>query len=178
MFLRKINAVISLLTTLLVLLHASLNAVTMLSAGAIQKPAVAVYTSWVLCGLMVLHALICIDMMVSHIMESKGRRYKKYAKLNAATVFQRISGGLLILFTALHVGGTAGPMKPPPVIHATVPVVFFTFVMAHVAVSTSKAFITLGIGNAKTVKAIDIAVKVICVITLIADIIGFYLYQV
>jgi hypothetical protein len=36
--------------------------------------------------------------------------------------------------------------------------------------------ITLGIGNAKTVKAVDIIVKVLCAVTLVADVVGFYLY--
>ena len=46
----------------------------------------------------------------------------------------------------------------------------------HTAISTSKAFITLGIGSAMFVKTVDIAVKVICGVTLVADIVGFYLY--
>ena len=44
------------------------------------------------------------------------------------------------------------------------------------AVSAAKAFITLGIGNTKTFKAVNIAVKLLCGITLIADVAGFYLY--
>jgi hypothetical protein len=56
--------------------------------------------------------------------------------------------------------------------------VFFTVALAHTAVSTGKAFITLGLGSAKFVKAADIAVKVICAATLIASLIGFYLYKV
>jgi hypothetical protein len=48
--------------------------------------------------------------------------------------------------------------------------------MAHIAVSVSKAFITLGIGNAKFIKGVDISTKAICAITLVADIVGFYLY--
>ena len=48
--------------------------------------------------------------------------------------------------------------------------------MAHVAVSTSKAFITLGIGNAEFIKTLDAVVKVVCVATLIADVAGFFLF--
>ena len=47
---------------------------------------------------------------------------------------------------------------------------------SHYAVSISKAFITLGIGDAKFIKTADIAIKAICATTLIADIIGFYLF--
>ena len=69
-------------------------------------------------------------------------------------------------------------MQPPQIVHVIVPPVFFTLVMVHISASTGKALITLGIGNAKFVKIADVVVKIICLFTLIADIIGFYLYQV
>ena len=65
-------------------------------------------------------------------------------------------------------------MQPPKIVHA----MFYTIVLMHAAVSTSKAFITLGIGNAKFVKVVDIVVKVICAATLIAALTSFYLYRV
>ena len=52
---------------------------------------------------------------------------------------------------------------------------FFTIVLTHIAISTGKAFITLGIGNAKFIKVVDIVMKVICGATLIAGVIGIYL---
>ena len=45
-------------------------------------------------------------------------------------------------------------------------------------VETIKKAVEKGIGNAKIVKAADIAVKVICAATLIAALTGFYLYKV
>jgi hypothetical protein len=78
----------------------------------------------------------------------------------------------------LHVLGTVGVIQPPQAVHAILPPLFFTVALMHTAVSTSKAFITLGIGNVKTVKVIDITIKVICALTLVADIVGFYLYLV
>ena len=79
---------------------------------------------------------------------------------------------------ALHVLGVVGITNPPQLVHAILPPLFFAFSLMHVAVSVSKAFITLGIGNAKAIKAIDIAVKMLCAVTLVADIVGFYLYVV
>ena len=72
--------------------------------------------------------------------------------------------------------GATGIMQPPPLIHAIVPPLFFTIVLAHVAVSTPKALITLGFGNTKFIKISGIVIKVICIATLVADIVGFYLY--
>ena len=176
MLMRKINAGLSLLTAFLLLDHAIFNAVRMISRGTIEKSGT--FMPWILFGLMLAHAFISIDLAVSAHEETEKRKCKAYPKLNIATIFQRVSGCALILFSALHVAGAAGLMTPPPAVHATVPAVFFTIALTHTAVSTSKAFITLGIGNAKFVKVVDIVVKVICVATLIASLTGFYLYKV
>ena len=174
MQLRKINAGVSLLTTALLLVHAISISFWMLSRGEIPKPSGLM--PWILTGCMALHVFISIDMVVTGIMSEKGSKGKKYPRLNASTFLQRASGMLLILFTALHIAGATGAMTPPPAVHAVVPVLFFTIAMLHAAVSTGKAFITLGIGDAKVFKAADVAVKVICGVTLVADVIGFYLH--
>ena len=176
MLMRKINAGLSLLTTLLLLDHAIFNAVCMISRGTIENGGS--FMSWILFGLMLTHAVISIDLAISAHSETEKRKCKSYPKLNIPTTIQRISGIILIIFAALHVAGAAGFMTPPPIVHAVVPAVFFTIALAHVAVSTGKALITLGIGNAKFVKAADIVIKVICAATLIAALTGFYLYKV
>lgn len=63
------------------------------------------------------------------------QKYRTYPKLNLQTLLQRITGVLMILFTALHVAGAAGFMTPPPAVHAIVPPLFFAMVLAHVAVA-------------------------------------------
>ena len=176
MLMRKINAVVSLLTAVLLLNHGIFNAVRMISRGTIEKSVT--FTSWILFGLMLAHAVISIDLAISAHSETEKQKNKSYPKLNAATIFQRISGMVLIVFAGLHAAGAAGFMTPPKLVHAILPPLFFTIALAHVAVSTSKAFITLGIGNAKFVKAVDIVIKVICAATLIAALTGFYLYKV
>ena len=176
MLMRKINAGLSLLTALFLLDHAIFNAVRMISRGTIEKGGT--FMSWILFGLMLAHAVISIDLAITAHSEAEKRKCKSYPQLNLSTIVQRISGVLLIIFAALHVAGAAGLMSPPPIVRAIVPAVFFTIALMHVAVSTSKAFITLGIGNARLVKAIDLVVKVICVATLITALIGFYLYRV
>lgn len=174
MIARKVNAGISLLTTCLIFIHAISIAVWMLSFGTIGRlPAI---LSWMLVACVLFHAFISIDMVVSGLMSDEPRKGKMYPKLNRATIVQRVSGFLMIVLAGLHVAGTVGPMQPPRIIHGIVPPLFFAIVMAHVAISTSKAFITLGIGNVKFLKRADIAIKALCVATLAADVVGFYLY--
>ena len=80
------------------------------------------------------------------------------------------------MFAALHVAGTTGALQPPHLVHTILPPIFFAIALAHTAVSVDKAFITLGIGNARFAKAVSIIIKVICAATLIAGVVGFYLY--
>ena len=174
MLMKKINAALSLFITLLIFAHAISIAVWMLSMGEIGRaPAI---VSWGVMGLVALHAFICIDMVLSPHLNGKHSKSKAYPKLNRVMIVQRISGALMVLFTGLHIAGAIGAITPPRIIHGIVPPLFFAIVMAHVAVSTSKAFVTLGIGNAKFIKTADIVIKVICVLTLIADVAGFFLY--
>ena len=174
MILRKINAVLSLLCTVMFMDHAIFNAAWMLSRGTIPKDANSM--PYILMGAMVTHAIISIILAILGHRGAEKRKCKGYASLNRPTYFQRFGGIALLIFTALHVAGTAGPLKPPAVIHAVIPPVFFAIALAHAAISTSKAFITLGIGSAKFIKAFDIVMKIICIATLIADVAGFYLY--
>lgn len=176
MVLRKINAGVSLLATVLLLNHAISLSVWMLSGGSIAlSPGI---WPWILVGTMVIHAMISIDLAISAHADEQAHKGKSYPKMNVQTIVQRISGVLMIVFAALHIAGAAGYMKPPKLVHSIVPPLFFTLVLSHIAVSASKALITLGIGNAKVFKVADIVIKVICGATLIAAITGFYLYRV
>ena len=174
MLLRKINAIISFLTTLFLLYHAIFTSIWMLSKGSVEQSAPV--APWILAGLMGVHAFISIYFAVSAQEEGEKRKVKHYPKLNGATIFQRVSGILLIVFTALHVAEASGAMQPPHIVHTILPPLFFTVALAHTAVSTDKALITLGIGNARFIKVVRVAVRLICAVTLIAAIAGFYLY--
>ena len=174
MILRKINAILSLVTTALLLNHAIFNAIRMLSRGSVAKPANNL--SFVLFGLMMVHAFISILLAFLGHKGAEKRKCKEYSNLNTSTIIQRMSGVALILLTVLHVAGTVGGLHPPAIVHSILPPLFFTVVLLHAAISTSKAFITLGIGNVKLIKTVDVVAKVICSATLIADVIGFYLY--
>lgn len=174
MLLRKINAIISLLTTLLLLDHAIFTSVWMLSKGSVEQSAP--IAPWILAGLVLVHAFISIYFAVSAHEEGEKRKVKSYLKMNRATIFQRVSGILLIVFSALHIAGASGAMQPPHIVHTILPPLFFAIALAHAAISTDKALITLGIGNANVIKVVRIVVRLICAVTLIAAIVGFYLY--
>jgi hypothetical protein len=172
MFLRKINAVLSLLATVLLLDHAIFNAVWMLSRCSIPKTVNNL--SWVLLVLMVAHAVISIILGVLGHKGAKKVKTNDYKNLNVPTTVQRISGILIILLMGVHIAGAFNHFQPK-ILHAILHPLFFILVLAHLAVSTSKSLITLGVGNAKAIKIIDIIVKVLCVITVIASLVGFYM---
>jgi hypothetical protein len=174
MLLRKINAIISLLTAFFLLGHAIFTSVWMLSRGSVAQSAPA--APWILAGLMAAHAFISIYFAVSSHMEGETRKVKSYPSMNRVTIFQRVSGILLIVLTALHIAGASGAMQPPHIVHTILSPLFFAISLAHTAVSTDKALITLGIGHAGLVKAVGVIMRIVCAATLIAAVIGFYLY--
>ena len=99
--LRKINAVISLFITLLLLDHAIFHAVWMLSEGKIEKSASKM--TFMLFGFMILHAILCVVILIRSRKGATVKKSKGYAKMNAQTYVQRISGMLLIVFVVLHI---------------------------------------------------------------------------
>lgn len=174
MLLRKINAGISLLCTLLLLDHAIFHAAWMLSGGSIEKSADSL--PWILFLLMMVHAVISIVLAFLGHKGAEKRKCKNYPQLNASTVIQRVSGMVMILLAVQHVLGVNGLWRVPPVVHVVLPPLFFAVALSHMAVSVSKALITLGIGNARFVKTADVIMKVLCGITLIADIVSYYIF--
>jgi uncharacterized Tic20 family protein len=176
MLLRKINAALSLLTTVLLLNHAVFLAIWMITNGGIEKSSTPV--PWVLMWIVALHAIISIVLAVLGHRNAEKRKCNSYPKLNRGTMIQRVSGILMLAFIPLHVLSAVGVTSPPKLVHIIFPPLFFAIVLSHVAVSTSKALITLGIGNAKAVKIVDVIIKALCAVTLITAMIGFCLYAV
>ena len=172
MLLRKINAALSLLTTVLLLDHAIFLSVWMLSRCSIAKAEN--FMPRILAMLVVVHAIISIVLAILGHKGVEKRKCKEYPKLNVSTMIQRMSGIFMLLLLGLHIAGAANHFQPK-ILHAVLHPLFFAVALAHVAVSTSKALITLGIGNAKVVKIVDVIIKVLCVGTFIAGVIGFYL---
>ena len=173
MILRKINAVLSLITTLLLADHALFFSAWMISGGSIPVSSRAM--PWVLAGLMVTHAAISIFCLLLGSEDEEERKVKHYFKLNKSTLFQRITGALVVLLLAVHVTSAAGNFQPK-LLHAVVQPLFFAAALAHVSVSVSKALITLGIGTAKVIKIVDLVMKVFCIAVAVFGIAGLYCY--
>lgn len=170
MKLRKINAGLSLLTTVLFLNHAMFLAVCMLGRKIEDNVG---NMPWVLVVTTVLHAGLSILFAILGHKGAEKRECKAYPKMNLSTYVQRASGIGMILLLIVHIAGAANHFKPK-MFHAVLHPVFFAVSLAHIAVSVGKAMITLGIGNAKAVKIVDIIMKILCAATWIASVLGFY----
>ena len=172
MILRKINAVLSLFTTVLLMDHAIFLSVWMLSRCSIEKSAD--FMPRILVVMMVLHAILSIILLIKNRKCTEKNKHKKYSELNIETYVQRIAGVLIILMMGLHIAGASNHFQPK-ILHAILHPLFFAVALAHSAVSVDKAFVTLGIGSAKFIRAINVAMKIICCATFVAGVIGFYI---
>jgi preprotein translocase subunit SecG len=172
MLLRKINAVLGLFTTVLLMDHAIFFSVWMLSRCSIEKSAD--FMPRILAVLMVLHAILSIILLIKNHKGAEKNKHKKYSELNIETYVQRITGVLIILMMGLHIAGAANHFQPK-ILHAILHPLFFAVALAHCAVSVDKAFITLGIGSTKFIRVVNVAMKIICCATLVAGVIGFYI---
>ena len=103
--------------------------------------------------------------------DKDGRVYKKE---NIKTIIQRVFGVLIILLLVPHIIGMGNHLVPK-ILHSIIHPLFFLVVYGHTAISFTKAFITLGIGNAKLIKVVDRIIMILCVLIFIASIIGLYL---
>ena len=172
MKLRKLNAVISLITTVLILDHSIFYSVWMLSRGSVAKSADAL--PWVLTVLALIHTVLCIVIIARQHKDKAKQPHNSYAKLNAGTVIQRASGILMVVLLAVHIGGAANHFRAK-IFHTVMHPLFFAAVLAHISVSVSKAFVTLGVGNAKVIKALDVLMPIVCAAIFLAGVIGFYM---
>ncbi len=159
MLLRKLNAALSLLTALMFFDHSIFLSIWMLSDFRIEKSADAM--PFILAGLMVLHALISILLGILGHKGAEKRKCNAYPKLNAETFIQRASGILMLLLLGAHIAGAATHMQPK-ILHSILQTIFFLSAFAHISVSVGRSLITLGIGNARVIRVVDIAMKFLC----------------
>lgn len=171
MILRKINASLSLVTTVLFLNHAISLSIWMLYRCGIQKSVINMPKA--LMVVTALHAVLSILLAILGHKGAEKRKCNSYPKMNASTIVQRATGIGMLLLLGLHIAGAATHFQPK-ILHSIMHPVFFAVSFLHIAVSVSKAMITLGIGNAKAVKIVDITIKILCAVTWILSVIGFY----
>lgn len=168
---RKVNAVISLICTFLILVHGGYDAIWMFMRG--KLPNLPKPMAFVLLGFVVIHTVLSI---VTAILGSKGKTKKDekmYAQPNKETLLQRVFGILIVLMMPLHILGMQNHLNPK-ILHSILHPILFFVVYGHTGISFNKAFITLGIGNSKLIKVLGIIIRVVCILLFVASCVGLY----
>lgn len=165
MKLKKLNAVLSLLTFAALLLHMGYSAYAYLTLY--YNPALKNAFSVPLTVLVCLHGAAG---MCSVFLQSDGTRAGLYPKKNKITVIQRITAALFFPLLILHIN-TFGYLAAVSAagqyflffLLITAQILFYLAAVTHSAVSFSRAFITLGLLNStKTQKKLDTAIYILC----------------
>ena len=161
---KKINALLSLITCVLLIIHTCYETAAYILF--VYNPVMTKITGLSLEAAFVLHAILSvISVLIKH--DSKTIAYKR---LNISTTVQRISAAFMVVllpchitFSALLFGQTA--TKAKCYLFLAFQILFYAAIFTHVAVSFSKALITLGIlEDERVMKNIDRAVVIVCVV--------------
>jgi len=153
MRLKKTNAVLGLLLSAVCLTHVVAEVGNGITHGALQSQNQIIAR---ICGtIAILHVLIsCYMLFISH----EGKHMNQYPRENASTLLQRISGILMIIFLAFHVGvfnalaGHEGRDAGFFILRTATAVLFYGTVFLHISLSFSRALITLGILSSRETK--------------------------
>ena len=165
--LKKANAVLGLLTVILLFIHSGFNVFCYITMfyDPILKNTFALPLMVVFC----LHAVLGMSLVF---MNSDGTSPVLYPGYNKYTIAQRISAALLFPVLLIHLRtfsfmstcaevGNAAAI----IILIIVEVLFFGTVFTHISVSFSRALITLGLlSSREKQRSIDKAVIVICAV--------------
>lgn len=161
---KKINAVLGLLSIVLMLLHMGYTIFAYLTFyyNPFLKMVFAIPFIVVVC----LHALLG---MLTVFTQADGTRMDLYPKQNMRTILQRVSAALIFPLLILHINTfslmKSDAAKEHPIIIILLiaaELVFFAAVITHVAVSLTKGLITLGLLTSREKqKTIDRVIYVI-----------------
>ena len=165
MKLKKINAALGLLSIAGIMLHIGYSVFAYLTFY--YNPVLKIWTAVPFMAATCLHA-ICG--MLSVFLQSDGTRLDQYPKQNMRTILQRVSAALIFPLQILHIntfdmlksGAEKGQWGLFALIMISQPL-FYGMVLTHIAVSVSRAFITLGwLTSPEKQKVIDRVVYVLC----------------
>lgn len=171
MILKKINAVLGLLTTLAVIVHMGYNCFSYLTFY--YNPALKLATSVPLMVLMCAHA-ICG--MCSVFLLGDGTRLDLYPQKNKKTIYQRITAALIFPLLIVHLN-TFEALKSCAesgiwavfALLIILQLLFYVVITVHTSISFSKACITLGLlVDEKKVKLTDRIIWCIMTVLLLA----------
>lgn len=146
MILKKLNAVLSLLTLLGVLVHVGYIVFAYLTF--FYDPVLKKLTAYPFMIAFCLHALLGVVIVLTR-GEVKGAGY--YPSLNIKTVIQRVSAALMLLLLYFHIcmfdlmsAASGQGLWPLWWFLVFLEIMFFAAVIAHISVSFTGALITLG----------------------------------
>jgi len=175
MKLKKINAVLSLLSVLTLLIH--VGYCTFAYFTLYYNPTLKTLTALPFMVLVCLHA-ICG--MCSVFLQNDGTQLDTYQKQNRGTVIQRVSAALIFPLLILHIkafdilknSSSEGKWFLFGLI-IFLQILFFAVVFLHTAVSFSRAFITLGLlTDRKKQKTMDRIVCILCTVIMIVTVVA------
>lgn len=169
MLLKRINAVLGLLTILALLGHGGVMTVSL-------------WTGWyhyILCKSL---SRVTVILLFLHVVMTLGIFFfghdgavMGYPRLNRATRLQRDSAILILVLIHVHTRAYAhmatGAVLPgwKAVLFCVTEVLYFGAVLTHVAVSVSKAAVTLGlVSTERGLRAVDCTARVICALAMLA----------
>ena len=164
---KKNNAILSLFTCLMLLIHVVYQAVAHIML--FYYPIVSKILGYAVLIPAVLHGVMsAISVLFLH--DSRKIMYKK---ANVRTYIQRICAVIIVVLLPAHLYSyvihdiTAGSALF--YVAASIQIIFYGSIITHVAVSASKALITLGmIGNMDKMHMIDRSLFVICAVLFVA----------
>ena len=158
MKLKKLNAALALLSIVGILVHVSYQIFAYFTLYHNLKLTVITAAPFMVCAC--LHAVLGMAIVFT---QADGTRIDVYKKRNMQTVLQRLSAALILPLLILHINAFGILLKfsqrgiwPMFWLVIFLQIVFFGAVVTHVALSVTKAFITLGIlTDIKKVKILD-----------------------
>ena len=163
---KKLNAVLSLGIIASVLTHIVYEIIAYLTFY--YNPALTKIIAFTTLGLAGLHALCSAGLLFFAHDRGNGMRYPK---LNARTLIQRVSAAAMVLMIVPHINNfkilssLAGSNRVLFYVVLFSQLLFYAAVLIHVAVSVSRAFISLGlVSTGKAVRAIDVTVWILCAV--------------
>ena len=169
MKIKKLNAALSLLTVLALLVHVGYTVYAYLAFY--YNPTLKLLTAIPFMVLACLHAVLGMSAVF---LQADGTRLDLYPKQNLRTLVQRLSAALIFPLLILHINtysllrssAEGGRWVLFALLMLSQPLFYLT-VMAHVTVSVSRALITLGwLSSREKQKTLDRIVLILCALIL------------
>lgn len=166
MALKKVNAVLSWILIILLMIHIS-TTICFMFTGWYDLKLFTVLPK-VMGAVCLAHVLISVG--VVFIMHD-GAEYRRYGRLNIRTILQRVSGLVILLLVYPHVQLFAGfiyeylPLSMgKKTLVFLVEALFFCAIYVHLGVSFSRSLITIGALRTETgERRTDLAAKIVCI---------------